>query len=58
MSMRHLLSMFICDLNLIKRGIKSSSHGFLIDIPLLVEYLASGKNCTRCMIYTNGKYLK
>ena len=57
-SMRHLLSMFMCDLNLTKRRLKSSSNGFLIDIPLLVEYLSSGQNRITCMIYTNGKYVK
>ena len=57
-SMRHFLSLFMCDLTLIKGKIKSSSYGLLTYIALQVEYLAPGQNCITCIICTKGKSLK
>ena len=50
-----MLPLFMCDLTLIKGGIKSSFYGLLTDIALEVECLAPGQNC---MICRKGKSLK
>ena len=57
--MRHLLFFFICDLILILyRKIKSSTYGLLTNIALLVECLAPGQNCIKCIIYARSNFSK